>query len=849
MLQIGGFMRFKFSLTKVAFASAVLLSGCGGGGDSSVDQNITGRVADGYISGAIVFWDCNNNMIVDSGEISTNSGAHGVYNISPPPSASCVLRAYVPATAIDEDTNSPVGAGLVLSSVSGSPYFISPLTTLIELGAVTEADLNKTMAGSTVPASKDYIAAGLSGVQNHVAAKYAAEALKAVAGQIVVGDVDARRRIVSNAFSLLPPEAFVSKSVKDQSVYEKFFSDIKGVGRINPLAAFLGTAEFAINEEAFSINDPRRPVVQAALDAIKMHPQVIVGSNIRWGSLPESVRLNFASKLADGNIFPETDEVKKLRDVLFNEAQKAREKINAAKDKSLRAQTVTILNNATDAAMTSVSSAMALFPGPSYAASVARKEVALGKFVDSIKILKTLEKYPKLIESMPDCAKALERAIVIFGYKELELKDGTEVAMSFLKCAKGFTSENMGVIVSAFDAGKSATEIGNAQSLVELLSTLNDVTSSIMDMAGLSVVKAIFDEWDLVVVKRQKYLIDQIRDGNLADAKMQKTMDDVIGSLNSLYEDLGEQLISARLRPYIHMVADSCSGGYLLVKGRCYMAPTVSSVLPIQVVLNQATPFTITGQNLPLTSVLSIADATCQTPTNRTATGFTVVCTPGGAAGSKVVTVKTDTEVNRGEVINPSKSITVTAQTSKYPEGTWYSVSKNILSTENVAKIDGNIVNSQPFGGLFYKLNSPVDADNITFEVSAVFASMPGTYSGYDIAFALNNMFTSGEVDSNNIPSPTRVLQANFRTNGWSDIITAITENGNQAIYIGTTDTRQWHLYKVTTLNGVIGVYVDNVLRYTMPYAGSMGMSSAFTANGLSGIMIDPASLKIYPTR
>ena len=250
---------------------------------------------------------------------------------------------------------------------------------------------------------------------------------------------------------------------------------------------------------------------------------------------------------------------------------------------------------------------------------------------------------------------------------------------------------------------------------------------------------------------------------------------------------------------------------------------------------------------MPLTPTMTLGGIPCQIQSSPapTASGFTAVCTPEGVVGNQTVSIMT----NGGVVIDQSKSIAVTGLVNTYPEGVWYSISNNVLSVDNVAKVGVNIVNSQPFGGLFYKLKNPVDADNITFEVSAVFASMPGTYTGYDIAFAVNNMFSSGQIDANKLPSPTRALQANFRTNGWSDIVTALTENGNQAIYVGATDTKQWHLYKVSTLNGVISVYVDDVLKYTMPYVGSLGVSDAFTAIGLSGIMIDPASLKIYPTR
>jgi hypothetical protein len=88
------------------------------------------------------------------------------------------------------------------------------------------------------------------------------------------------------------------------------------------------------------------------------------------------------------------------------------------------------------------------------------------------------------------------------------------------------------------------------------------------------------------------------------------------------------------------------------------LAPSVTSIAPTTATLNVATLFTVSGQNLPLTAVMSMADATCQTPTSRAATGFTVVCTPGGTAGSKVVTIST--AAVGGTVIDASRTVTVT---------------------------------------------------------------------------------------------------------------------------------------------------------------------------------------------
>ncbi len=89
---------------------------------------------------------------------------------------------------------------------------------------------------------------------------------------------------------------------------------------------------------------------------------------------------------------------------------------------------------------------------------------------------------------------------------------------------------------------------------------------------------------------------------------------------------------------------------------------SIAVVTPTTATIGAATTLTVTGTNLPLTAVLSMADAVCQTPTNRAASGFTVSCTPQGTAtGVKVITVKTDTLANGGTVIDAKWTVTVSA--------------------------------------------------------------------------------------------------------------------------------------------------------------------------------------------
>jgi hypothetical protein len=175
----------------------------------------------------------------------------------------------------------------------------------------------------------------------------------------------------------------------------------------------------------------------------------------------------------------------------------------------------------------------------------------------------------------------------------------------------------------------------------------------------------------------------------------------------------------------------------------------------------------------------------------------------------------------------------------------WLSWDGESWTKDSVKTIDGGITNAREFGGLIYKLPTPVDGDNSVFEIKARWNPSISAYSGRDIAISLDNRFGSGQVDGSNQPKITRSVQANFRTNGWSDIVTVNSDAGPFQRFIGTTSTLDWRVYKVETYNGVVNVYVDGVLKYTHSYSGRVGALDTFSAAGLAGVAIDPASLKV----
>ncbi|MGH8848934.1 MAG: hypothetical protein ACREXQ_17055, partial [Polaromonas sp.] len=72
----------RFKLSWLALSAAVALTACGGGSDGPA--NLSGVVADGYLNGATVCLDLNNNMACDAGEPSATTTAGGKYSMAVP---------------------------------------------------------------------------------------------------------------------------------------------------------------------------------------------------------------------------------------------------------------------------------------------------------------------------------------------------------------------------------------------------------------------------------------------------------------------------------------------------------------------------------------------------------------------------------------------------------------------------------------------------------------------------------------------------------------------------------------------------------------------------------------------
>ncbi len=164
-------------LISLGLATAVLTA-CGGSSSSSPEPeppepqtvNLNGKVADGYLVGAKVCLDLNENKMCDEGEPSTTSTAGGSFNIegiTQEQIDTYPIVVEVTAGVVDEDTGEAISSPYTLAAPIGY-NFVSPLTTMvqneIEQGASqTDAETQlQTLLGTETDLSVDYVASQLN---------------------------------------------------------------------------------------------------------------------------------------------------------------------------------------------------------------------------------------------------------------------------------------------------------------------------------------------------------------------------------------------------------------------------------------------------------------------------------------------------------------------------------------------------------------------------------------------------------------------------------------------------------------------------------------------------------------
>jgi len=146
-------MTTKFLSIAKQLSVAMILVGCGGGGDGDkapsapIPASISGEIQHAAAANATVYWDTNENWQADPWEVAVTATAGGQYVIAARPSAGAVLRAQTSwlAPTIFDTFDGP----MPLSAIKGQESVISPLTSLAQITGTTVAQVESAIGIST----------------------------------------------------------------------------------------------------------------------------------------------------------------------------------------------------------------------------------------------------------------------------------------------------------------------------------------------------------------------------------------------------------------------------------------------------------------------------------------------------------------------------------------------------------------------------------------------------------------------------------------------------------------------------------------------------------------------------
>ena len=135
---------FKKAFLGFGIISMIAMAGCGGDGDFDTSSTLTGKAIDGYLSGATVFIDENDNGVLDSGEVSTTTDANGDYKFSLTDAQTNKFLSnkypIVVTGGIDIESKQPFTGILKAPAPDDGSYdnvMVTPITTLVKVIADT----------------------------------------------------------------------------------------------------------------------------------------------------------------------------------------------------------------------------------------------------------------------------------------------------------------------------------------------------------------------------------------------------------------------------------------------------------------------------------------------------------------------------------------------------------------------------------------------------------------------------------------------------------------------------------------------------------------------------------------
>lgn len=844
------------TLTLTALAGG-LLAGCGGGGSSVADApvappTIRGQVADGYLRGATVFWDCNANQQLDDSETRTTTGERGRYELATAPSAACLLIAHVGPDAIDEDQPlQTVGLSYTLLAAPGRHEFISPHTTLVAGQLRTGAAKSVEEADALVVKQ---LALPASALSNYLPATTDAQRQMHSLAQQVRGLLQQGSgkpdEMAKGALTALG-ERLIVPGVRASALLGLLPYDYRPGCLSCTLAEWFQPNE---NHRALRAVNSADAADNAALDGvadlINQKGMVRYGTTLVWDQLDDAslqqaaMAINKREGLTrDPAMRARIEQYRQQRMALEASAGKAFSEITDyrlgrslwnffASDPS--AGIDFLLEEAAITASLAIDGAQLALPLPRRGRPTAAV-AALKKFEASAKALSAMASAGKCAKSGTDLTDAPDDALgsavvtVVGNCGGFVLDSLSELTR--INKTRTLTTTASKVLAAGGGIYDGLTEEQRALAYLKLHLTVLDSLSLVAvalppDPVGAKFFAAL-DAW----VQYEKAYIAAWELKLAADKKL----DDTVRAATERYT---EEVAKARRSYFIAYL--SLFSGYFRVVDTA-QDPWVSSVTGAAD--GSGWLLDVQGRQLPAAALpITLDGQACALTGTATATAHKYRCTTV-APGTREVAL-----ADAGGPAGLPRNVTLQGSAP----GVWTGWDGKKYVASEVTLKDGYVTKTTSnWGPLRLRLASPVDGDNFRLELRAKNDPFLGGTPAYDLGFTLSNDFSSGKVDAAGNETPTRQVSFTM-TNGYFPdffLVNSDAKDSGRISQPSAFDTRSWHHYVLETQGQTVRIYVDGVLKHSQAYTGRVGPLDTFSIGGKNNLQMEVASLKLTSGR
>lgn len=859
--------------TALCVAIAATLSACGGGSDDGqattptttpTINKVSGKVADGYIKGARVFWDCNSNQIYDAGEVSVFTKAGGSFEIDS--RQNCDLAVYVPETAIDEDTGLTIGRSYTMLTPKGSESFISPLTTMVQARSLELREQGITPEVADERAFTDVkVALNLSNpLGNYISNLSMVDSLKAhntakLAATLYQEDASAPiSRKAKAVISIIQP---ISNNIlnvnQGLNVLQPMLGNNNWLADISfddkaILEAALGQTRLAARENT-SLSDTQLLILKGVISDEDVRKSALY-SHIDWDNVSLDKKKALLQALRAANIEPtSTNLLQQYRSERNADIEKALADFETKMDSSNQFWSRDFNENASffiDTGLSALNASLytaKLFanstPVSKAAESVARK-VFKEKFKNfqyraakNAKALQYLD--PDTLGLLKDSADVLALDNLkdcISGKKSIDALSSqdiidittlvikiTSVAFEEVKVLKS-TAKGLKVFADVVDGsgnvvvGASASEkIEGVVLLIESGAALAGI-SEFENTAGL--IKTLFEAYN-----RGKEYADKV------DSEVNKVQSAIIADFNRqtrrIFNLYTAHLLNQIVFDHIEFLpAGTCDASSYSVNGQCLPIIRVSSWSPQQATVGQESTFILNGYGFKAGIGYTVEGCSDLKTVSLTENQFKFSCIPTESSDKHLIIKDKPNGTELFNKVVAVSDIILPPLPTGWKRDEWFGV----ITGPNMSLVDGHIspiiiengyATIKSTGYYWSTINrvmsKPINGDNMRIEWKFNVSSATGGISCYD-----NSVFIGS---AKNIIEKTagNHIFVSMYDGCWSG--SGMGVNGQNVVddSVFIRDLHNVHVYALETSSNKLKMYIDGVVVKEMTYTGLVG--------------------------